>query len=185
MTPHTPLSASHSRAKLAFMPRPNALVRAVSVTASATAVATLLTLGLALPVQAESPGNGAPSQLSAEQILTNKKNVAQTAAAGWLQLLDVGDWGGSWERASPAFRSLVPLAQWMDGIPPVRKPFGSFMSRTLVESSHKTTLPGRPAGDYVTTRFRTDFSEKKGVSEFVTTTLDPDGRWRVTGYSAQ
>ena len=147
----------------------------------------MLVFGLCMtaPLQAQTNGASAPSQLSAEQVLTNKKSVAQTAAAGWLLLLDAGDWGGSWERASPAFRSLVPLPQWMDGVPQLRKPFGGFVSRTLVESSHKTSLPGRPVGDYVTTRFSTDFSNKKAVNEIVTTTLDPDGRWRVTGYFAQ
>ncbi len=151
----------------------------------AATVPLLLGLGLTAPVHAQTSAASAPSQLSAEQVLTNKKSVAQTAAAGWLLLLDAGDWGGSWERASPAFRSMVELPQWMDGVPQIRKPFGRFVSRTLVESSHKTSLPGRPVGDYVTTRFSTDFSEKKGVNEVVTTTLDPDGRWRVTGYFAQ
>lgn len=154
---------------------------------SAATAPLLLAFGLclAVPLQAQTNAASAPSQLSAEQVLTNKKSVAQTAAAGWLLLLDAGDWGGSWERASPAFRSLVPLPQWMDGVPQIRKPFGRFVSRNLVESSHKTSLPGRPVGDYVTTRFSTDFSDKKGVNEVVTTTLDPDGRWRVTGYFAQ
>lgn len=154
---------------------------------SAVTIALVLTFSLHLvsPVHAQTQAANAPSQLSPEQVLTNKKSVAQTAAAGWLLLLDAGDWGGSWERASPAFRSLVPLPQWMDGVPQIRKPFGRFESRTLVESSHKTSLPGRPVGDYVTTRFSTDFADKKAVNEVVTTTLDPDGRWRVTGYFAQ
>lgn len=154
---------------------------------SAAAAGLLLafSLCLATPLHAQTPSASAPSQLSAEQVLTNKKALGQTAAAGWLLLLDAGDWGGSWERASPSFRSLVPLPQWMDGVPQLRKPFGRFVARSFVESNHKTSLPGRPPGDYVSSRFSTDFSDKKGVNEVVTTMLDPDGRWRVIGYFAQ
>ncbi len=126
-----------------------------------------------------------PPGLSPQQAAQNKQNQGQIAATGWLQLLDVGDWGGSWERASPKFRSLVPLDKWMDGVPQLRKPFGRFVSRTLVESNHRTAMPGLPPGQYVSTRFSTQFSNQPNVTEVVTAVLDTDGRWRVVGYYAK
>lgn len=45
-------------------------------------------------------------------------------------------------------------------------------------------LPGRPAGDYVTVIFLSRFDNKE-LQEIVTTALEQDGRWRVTGYSTR
>src|SRR5215208_1315965 len=79
-----------------------------------------------------------------------KEAAGQLAAAGWLVLLDRRDWGRAWETSSAVFRGSVPLATWMDGIPKVREPFGALIERTPAESVYKTTLEGRPAGEYVT-----------------------------------
>jgi hypothetical protein len=50
--------------------------------------------------------------------------------------------------------------------------------------SYKTSLPGRPPGEYVSVIFLSRF-EKKEVQEEVTTVREADGRWRVTGYAAR
>lgn len=131
---------------------------------------------------AEAPAApAAPAQPSANAA---KEATAQLAAGGWLILLDRGDWGRSWETASAVFRSAVPLPAWMDGIPKAREPFGRMLDRKPVEAVYKTSLAGRPAGEYVTVIFETQFENKK-VEEVVTTELEPDGRWRATGYSTR
>jgi hypothetical protein len=138
--------------------------------------------GTAVPAPAstaEAPA--APAQRSAN---AEKEAAAQLAAGGWLTLLDRGDWGRSWETASAVFRSSVPLPAWMDGIPKAREPFGRMLDRRPVEAVYKTSLAGRPAGEYVTVIFETQFENKK-VEEVVTTELEPDGRWRATGYSTR
>jgi hypothetical protein len=138
--------------------------------------------GTAVPAPAstaEAPA--APAQRSAN---AEKEAAAQLAAGGWLILLDRGDWGRSWETASALFRSSVPLPAWMDGIPKAREPFGRMLDRKPVEAVYKTSLAGRPAGEYVTVIFETQFENKK-VEEVVTTELEPDGRWRATGYSTR
>lgn len=113
-----------------------------------------------------------------------KETTARLAAGGWLTLLDRGDWGRAWETASSVFRSSVPLPAWVDGIPKAREPFGKMIDRQPVEAVYKTALEGRPAGEYVTVIFETQF-ENKDVEEVVTTVLEPDGRWRATGYSTR
>ena len=77
---------------------------------------------------------------------------------------------------------MVPLPTWMDGIPKVREPFGALVERTPAESVYKTTLEGRPNGEYVTSIFLSKF-DKRELQEVVTTVRDTDGKWRVTGYS--
>ena len=106
------------------------------------------------------------------------------AAQGWLLLLDRRDWGTAWETAAGMFRGSVPLGTWMDGIPKVRADLGALVERTPAAAEYKTQLPGRPTGDYVTTVFVSKF-EQREVEELVTTVREPDGKWRVTGYSTR
>ncbi|HEY8048153.1 MAG TPA: DUF4019 domain-containing protein [Ramlibacter sp.] len=109
---------------------------------------------------------------------------ASLAAQGWLLLLDRKDWGRAWETTGAVFRSKVALGTWMDAIPKVREPLGAFVERKPVETAFKTTLQGQPDGEYVTVVFQTKFANRE-VAEVVTTVHEPDGKWRVTGYSAQ
>lgn len=135
---------------------------------------------------AATPAAQAPAAQSAETPAANaeKEAAGKLAAGGWLVLLDRGDWGRAWETSSSMFRASVPLATWMDGIPKAREPFGNVVERTPAESAYKTTLEGRPPGDYVTVIFDTQFDKKK-AEEVVTTVREADGKWRVTGYSTR
>jgi len=138
------------------------------------------------------PAAAAPAPAPAEQQqiepvppeIAAKVEAAGLAAQGWLTLLDRRDWGTAWETAANMFRGAVPLATWMDGIPKVRADLGAFTERDPVTADYKTELPGKPAGDYVTLIFTSKF-EKREVDEVVTTVREPDGKWRVTGYSTR
>jgi hypothetical protein len=148
--------------------------------ASASVVAQLRPPADALEA-APAPAQEAP----ADPAIAQKESDARLSAQGWLVLLDRRDWGRSWETTSSVFRKLVPLGGWMDGIPKVRDPLGAFVERKIVESAYKTTLAGHPDGEYVTVIFQSKFANKPEVIEAVTTVLEKDGKWRVTGYSAQ
>jgi hypothetical protein len=128
-----------------------------------------------IPAAAPAPADNANAE---------KEAAGKLAAAGWLVLLDRRDWGRAWETSSSVFRASVPLATWMDGIPKVREPFGPLVERKPAESVYKTTLEGRPAGEYVSVIFLSKF-DKRELQEVVTTVRDPDGKWRITGYSTR
>ena len=128
---------------------------------------------------AQTPAPAAPDKAAAE-----KEAAGKLAAAGWLVLLDRRDWGRAWETSSSVFRGSVPLATWMDGIPKVREPLGALVERTPAESAYKTTLAGRPDGEYVTVIFLSKFA-KRELQEVVTVVRDTDGKWRATGYSTR
>ena len=113
------------------------------------------------------------------------EKAGQTAAHAWLLLLDRRDWGTAWDASSNMFRQAVPLGAWMDNVPKLREPFGVFQERQPAESLYKKSLPGRPDGDYVTSHFVSKFDKTAQVIETVTTVREPDGRWRVTGYTAR
>jgi hypothetical protein len=125
-----------------------------------------------------------PAEAAAQDANAEKEAAGKLAAGGWLVLLDRGDWGRAWETSSSMFRASVPLATWMDGIPKAREPFGNVVERTPAQSAYKTTLEGRPPGDYVTVIFDTQFDKKK-AEEVVTMVREADGKWRVTGYSTR
>lgn len=115
---------------------------------------------------------------------TEKQTAGRLAAAGWLSLLDRRDWGTAWEASSSVFRTTVPLAAWMDAIPKARESVGMLIERTPAEVMYKTELEGRPTGEYVSVLFASRF-DKQELQEIVTTVREPDGRWRVTGYSTR
>lgn len=131
------------------------------------------------------PAQAAPATPAGVKQDPEKENAGKAAATGWLGLLDRRDWGTAWEHSSGVFRKNVPLPNWMDAIPKVREPFGALVERQPVGVVYKTTLPGQPDGDYVSVHFESKFAKKAEVKETVTTVREADGRWRVTGYSAQ
>ena len=144
--------------------------------------------GLSAPTMAVTPAPApAVSTPAPSAAITGNaaKEVEGTlAAGGWLVLLDRRDWGRAWETSSNVFRANVPLSNWMDAIPNVRADMGTIIERTPAESVYKTTLEGRPDGEYVSVVFTSKF-DKRELQEIVTTVREPDGRWRVTGYSTR
>ena len=143
-----------------------------------------LTLALsatgAVLAQAPAAAPAAAATGSNPEFETAGKNAAQ----GWLLLLDRQDWGTAWDASSAVFRQTVPLGAWMDAIPKVRQPYGALVERQPVEAIYKTSLPGRPDGQYVTVMFASQY-KNQNVHEVVTTVRESDGRWRVTGYNPQ
>jgi len=148
----------------------------------------LLAAGLvacALAAHAQTQAKPAAAAASADKgIVSNPEyeKAGLNAAHAWLLLLDRKDWGTAWDASSAVFRQTVPLGNWMDAIPKVRQPFGPLVERLPGEAIYKTSLPGRPDGQYVTVMFLSQYKNQK-VQELITTVREGDGRWRVTGYS--
>lgn len=171
---------THTRDRTKFVPAAALLAAALF---TANAAAQLKPPRNALPTAPAAPASQ-PAPAPAKAAHPEKVAAGALAAGGWLVLLDRSDWGRAWEASSTVFRGTVPLATWMDGIPKVREPLGALAGRTQAEAVYKTTLQGRPDGEYVTVIFDSKF-ERKQVQEVVTTVRDADGKWRVTGYSTR
>jgi hypothetical protein len=137
------------------------------------------------PPSGRAPISAAPSPLEGAIPNPEYEKAGQMSAHAWLLLLDRKDWGTAWDTSSQVFRQAVPLATWMDNIPKLRDPFGALVERQPAEAVYKKTLAGRPDGDYVSVVFVSKFAKKDQVVETVTTVREPDGRWRVTGYTAR
>lgn len=161
----------------------SALLASSAALAQLKAPAGVAPTGVAPPARAL-PATPAATPDPAASASVEKEEAGKLAAAGWLTLLDRRDWGTAWETSAGMFRSTVPLGSWMDNIPKVRAPLGALVERTPNNSQYRTAIEGRPAGDYVSVIFVSKF-EKQELQEVVTTVREPDGKWRVTGYSTR
>jgi hypothetical protein len=111
-----------------------------------------------------------------------KEKAAAAAAQSWLALVDAGQYAKSWDEAAAYFRGAITATNWSASLRAVRAPLGPVISRKVKSTTHRTSLPGAPDGEYVVIQFTTEFANKKSSIETVTPMLDPDARWRVSGY---
>ncbi|MGO9120556.1 MAG: DUF4019 domain-containing protein [Desulfomonilaceae bacterium] len=111
-----------------------------------------------------------------------KEAAAVRVAEQWLGLVDQGKYDESWKETSTVFRNAVTAAQWEQLVQTSRKPLGKLLTRKVGSKTYTTSLPGVPDGQYVVIEFETSFENKKAAIETVTSMLDKDGTWRVSGY---
>ena len=124
------------------------------------------------------PAQAAPGTVSNPEA----EKAGQLAAHAWLLLLDRRDWGTAWDASSAVFRQTVPLGTWMDGVPKVREPFGAMVERQPGEAHVQEDAAGPARRRLRHRQLRQQVRQATG-EETVTTVREPDGRWRVTGYS--
>lgn len=106
---------------------------------------------------------------------------AQRVAVAWLENVDAGGYGTSWDDAAEVFRKAVAREQWEKTLASVRAPLGRPGPRKLRSVHYTRDIPGAPPGEYVIIQYQTQFGDRVAV-ETVTPVKEPDGRWRVSGY---
>lgn len=111
-----------------------------------------------------------------------KEAKAIEAAKAWLQLVDKGKFGESWDAAAFFFKSQVARDKWDARLANSRVPLGRVLSRTLSNQMYTTQLENAPKAEYVIVRFDTAYDGGKKV-ETVIPVLEKDGVWRVCGFS--
>ena len=112
----------------------------------------------------------------------DETSAAKAAAQTWLKAADAGDGARTWNLAAPLFQQSIAVERWTQALNAARAPLGAVQQRALSSSTHATTLPGAPDGEYVVMQFHTVFEHKASAVETVTTARQSDGSWRVTGY---
>lgn len=110
------------------------------------------------------------------------EDAAESAAESWLDLVDAGQYGESWEQAAALFKNAVSREQWEQAAKGVRGPLGELVSRKISSRKYTEELPGAPDGKYVVLQFDAVYENKASAVETVTPMLDEDGVWRVSGY---
>jgi len=111
-----------------------------------------------------------------------KEATAVSIAEKWLSTVHAEKYPASWKETAEFFRNAIRPAQWEQSMQAVCKPLGKLVSRIVQTKTYKTSLPGAPDGEYVIIQFEASFEHKKTAIETVTTMMDKDGKWRVSGY---
>ena len=105
-------------------------------------------------------------------------------AESWLKLVDHEPCAASWEQAANPLKVAISKDEWTKACEGARRRMGKAVSRKLKSRQYTEQLPELPGGRYVVMQYESIFEQKSSVSETVTTMVDFDGTWRVSGYFA-
>ena len=107
---------------------------------------------------------------------------ASTAAESWLELVDAGRYGASWEAGAITFKSALSRTAWETAVQQARGSVGGLIKRKIRSARHAMNLPNAPQGEYVVIQNDVNFENRPLAAETVTLMKQPDGSWRVAGY---
>ncbi len=141
---------------------------------------TPVTLVLKPILSAKSAAPAGKEAAPAKHAAAERKAVE--AAEPWLALADKGEYAQCWETAAGYLMDQDGRREFIQKIGETRKPQGRVISRQLESKRYTTTLPDAPNGQYVVLQYKTSFEHHKSARETVTTILDKDRKWRVSGY---
>jgi hypothetical protein len=110
---------------------------------------------------------------------------AMAAAQAWLNLVDAGNYGQSWDDGAALFQAGIAKVPWQIKLDKARAPLGGMITRKLRMATYTHAPPGAPEGEYVVIQFDTTFENLPRSTESVTPMREPDGSWKVAGYSIQ
>jgi hypothetical protein len=112
----------------------------------------------------------------------DEKQAALRSAEKWLEIVDEGKYGESWDEAASIFRKVLSQELWLQKVTAVRPGYGKVLERNLQTQNYRTVVPGAPEGEYVIIQFQTTFENKASTVETITPYKEKDGTWRVSGY---
>jgi hypothetical protein len=112
------------------------------------------------------------------------EDAANTAALAWLRLVDDGKAVESWQALAAASRESISQWRWKLGFAIAQRKFGSFTSRKLRSAQTTNKSPGGRSGEFVLLEYDTMSLKQGAIIEKLTVSHEPDGQWRVGGYSA-
>ena len=107
---------------------------------------------------------------------------ASAAAESWLELVDAGRYGESWEQGAATFKQAIERVKWEATVQQARGMVGMLVKRKLRTARHVHNLPNAPEGEYVVIQNEARFDNRPLASETVTVMRQADGSWRVAGY---
>ncbi len=110
-------------------------------------------------------------------------DASTIAATRFLDLVDNGKYGESWDGCSAYLKSEVPRDEWIARLKAVRTAAGQLLDRKQKDLRY-TKDPGAniPAGEYMIFHFDARFANKDHLQETLTVVLANDKQWRVAGY---
>lgn len=84
--------------------------------------------------------------------------------------------------AAGFFQASISKQNWENALQNARGPLGALISRKIKSARYAESSPGAPDGEYVVIQYETQFENKRSAIETVTSRLEKDGSWKVSGY---
>lgn len=110
-----------------------------------------------------------------------ERAAAIEVATRFLDQLDGGQYGSTWELTGAHMRRLTARPMWAATLSAMRGGTGALKSRKLEGASFARTLPGSPPGHYFVIRFDSRF-ERLAAEEKIVLNLER-GQWRIEGFA--
>lgn len=104
---------------------------------------------------------------------------AQRSAQAWLQLLDAGRYGESWDAASSFWKADHTRERTEQVLEKLRAPLGTVRLRKLLTARFQTV----PDGDCVHIVFASEFTGKPHHLETLDMLREKNGDWKVASWS--
>ena len=123
------------------------------------------------------------------------EDAAQAAAGAWLQIVDGGNYSAAWNQAAAALKRAARQPEWGEQAEAVRGSLGALQSRKVKSREYTEKAPATRTiggrvytfgeGKYVVIQYESAFASKAQAVESVIVAAEPDGAWRVAGYSVR
>ena len=110
-----------------------------------------------------------------------EQGQAESVAKAWLALVDSGQYEKAYEQYAARIRVELSKERFFELMRGRRAPFGSVISRRLVDAKFTHTRQGAPDGTYEILHYHSSFTGKASAVEEVVVTKE-SGNWEVSGY---
>ena len=110
-----------------------------------------------------------------------EEEAAQRQALGFLGYLDHGRYADSYAYTGMLIRATNDRDSFALQIKKARAGTGALQSRSLIDASYATSVPGAPEGQYVLLHYDASFANRPEAVETLTLAF-AKGYWRVSGY---
>ena len=109
--------------------------------------------------------------------------AAKISADAWLKRMDAEDYAGTWDTSSSSMHKEMSKSSWKMLITALHWPLGDFKSRKFKSAVLQKAPAGKPGPDKVVIDYVSQYENKADVKETVTTTLEKDNSWKVSGFN--
>jgi Protein of unknown function (DUF4019) len=122
----------------------------------------------------------APQQQTQEQDKNLKDSLA--ASNAWLNLVDQGKYGESWDAGAMTYQFTISRNEWIKAMTLARQPLGQAVSRELIRQDPAVNPKNLPAGNYMVIYYKSAFSNRPNAHERVILQQQNNGQWKMLTY---
>ena len=109
--------------------------------------------------------------------------AAKISADAWLKRMDAEDYAGTWDTSSSSMHKEMSKSSWKMLVTALHWPLGDFKSRKFKSAVLQKAPSGKPGPDKVVIDYLSQYENKADVKETVTTSLEKDNSWKVSGFN--